>query len=87
MWEEYNYYLHFRAVDGVYTELTDYAGMLFPHAVETVKQRWNCEKVLCTGGRGTLVLFDSRGLHCSTVLRARERQILAGYWTHEGKGL
>ena len=87
-WEEYNYFLHFRTdAKGQYTELTDYSGMMFPHEVETVKTKWNCEEVFCTGKKGTVILFDSRGLHSSTVLQSGERQLLASYWTMKGLGL
>lgn len=64
------------AADGNYTnEEADYCGHFFPPEVRRIKERHGLADLVCVGGPGTLVLFDSRGLHHSTPLRAGARYV------------
>ncbi|GGO61006.1 phytanoyl-CoA dioxygenase family protein [Nonomuraea cavernae] len=59
-----------------------FLGSFWPHEVAQLKQDRGYEEVVCTGGAGTLVLFDGRGLHRATPLISGSRLLLNSYWIH-----
>ncbi|MGC0375888.1 phytanoyl-CoA dioxygenase family protein [Streptomyces sp. SAI-229] len=61
-----------------------YLGCVWPHEAGRLSAAFGYEDVECTGTAGTLVMFDGRGVHRATPLRAGRRTILTSYWVHAG---
>lgn len=61
-----------------------YLGCFWPHEVQRIAAAHGYRETVCTGRAGTLVMFDGRGLHRATPLRAGRRLILSSYWIHHG---
>jgi hypothetical protein len=59
-----------------------YLGSFWPHEVRQLKSDYELEDLTCVGAAGTAVIFDGRGLHRATPLRAGHRLILTSYWIH-----
>jgi hypothetical protein len=62
-----------------------YLGTFLPHQVEQLKRDRGFTDMVCTGAAGSLLVFDGRGLHRATELKADERLILTSYWIHPGQ--
>ncbi len=61
-----------------------WVGCYWPYEVNGIKEKHGLEEVLCTGKVGTLVVFDSRGLHRATELTNDHRYILIDHYIAEG---
>ena len=55
-------------------------GQFTANHVSVAKKRYGFKDKACTGKRGTLILFDSGGLHRSSVVRSGERYVLCPYY-------
>lgn len=70
--KEYNYYLYGKK--GEYGEYSE-------NKKQYILKKYSFKETFATGKKGTLVLFDGRGLHRGETLKNSERNILASYFT------
>ena len=84
---EARHFRHFRTDDRGFAGGEDvfYLGSFWPHEVAQLKRDYGYEDLVCTAKAGSLLLFDGRGLHRATPLRADRRLILISYWIHPGE--
>jgi|GEM_PF-1809641 len=68
--------------DGYATDDSLYIGCVWPHEAQLLRQRYGFDEIMCAGAAGTLVMFDSRGLHRATPLVSGRRIVLLSYWVH-----
>lgn len=61
-----------------------YLGCYWPYEIDELKEQYGMEEVTCTGSAGTLVVFDTRGLHRATELLGDGRRVLISYWIRNG---
>lgn len=61
-----------------------YAGVILPHRMPGILRWTRSTPRLVTGGAGTLIIFDGRGLHRATPLRQGWRINLSSYWIEAG---
>lgn len=67
------------------SEVSAFTGCLWPYEVRRLQRRKVLEEPLVVeGGRGTLVVFDSRGLHRIRSLETGPRTILSAHWIRDG---
>jgi len=72
--------------DGYATQDRDfwYLGSFWPHEVRQLRNDHGLSELECSGSAGTALIFDGRGLHRATPLRAGRRLILTNYFIHRG---
>lgn len=75
--KEREYYDYHRVDnDGNYVnDEADFCGHVLLPQVRALKERYGYEEVVCTAKKGTLIAFDSRGLHRSTPLESGRRTV------------
>lgn len=61
-----------------------YLGSFWLHEVRQLRNDHGFTELECTGPAGTALVFDGRGLHHATPLRAGRRLILTNYLVHPG---
>ncbi len=61
-----------------------FIGCYWPYEVNEFKTLYGLQDVICTGPAGTLIIFDSRGLHRATELKCPYRKLLINYWIKKG---
>jgi len=87
LWTEERIARLYRAgADGFATEDRDfwYLGSFWPHEVRQLRNDHGYTELECAGPAGTALVFDGRGLHHATSLRAGRRLILTNYFIHPG---
>jgi hypothetical protein len=68
----------------IHDDASAYVGCLWPHEYEDLCSRLGTGPRTVTGKKGTLILFDARGLHKIRPLSRAPRIILSSYWIREG---
>lgn len=78
--------LYRTGADGFATQDRDFwhLGSFWPHEVRQLCNDHGFTELECTGPAGTALVFDGRGLHHATPLRAGRRLILTNYFIHPG---
>lgn len=66
-------------------EDSQFVGTLLPHQSNRVFKKVNTKPITVCAPRGTLIIFDARGLHKVKPLEQGERIILSSYWVEKGK--
>jgi len=87
LWTEQRIHRYFRVQDTGFAaggEDFFYLGSFWPHEVRQLKNDYGFEDFVCTAPAGSALVFDGRGLHRATPLRAGRRAILVSYWIHPG---
>lgn len=69
----------------IHDEESAYVGCVWPHEHKALCAKLGVEPRIVTGGSGTLILFDARGLHKIQPLVRAPRIILSSYWIRRGQ--
>ena len=64
----------------IHDEESAYVGCLWPHEYNRLCKKLDTEPQVVTGRKGTLIIFDARGLHKIQPLIRAPRIILSSYW-------
>jgi hypothetical protein len=91
--KEYEIFRHFeptpkdvRYANPHSTAESKYCGICLPPEAHAIRTTWGYEEIVATGPAGTLLLFDARGLHRSSVLRAGRRLVLGMHIDRRSQG-